>query len=219
MALEVGNIGPDFALPDQEGNYIKLSRLLEQHEAGVVVYFFPQADSPGCTREACGFRDQMESLNALGIGVVGVSPDAQPAEAEFARKNNLNFSVCADTDHTVATEWGTWHGAGVQRKTFVLDPKGIIRHIFQRVDVMKHAVDVLELFGGSASAPAEAPAAAPASAAAGGAPAAAPVAAAGGDLVAGVARASLQLLLAHLDAGGKLPADVADLAARVAARK
>src|SRR5258708_16622373 len=99
MALEVGSIGPDFALPDQEGNYIKLSRLLEANEAGLVVYFFPQAESPGCTKEACGFRDAMEDFTSLGIGVVGISPDLQTAETAFAQAHNLNFSVCAATDH------------------------------------------------------------------------------------------------------------------------
>ncbi len=211
MALEVGSVAPDFALPDQEGNYVKLSRLLERHQA-VVVYFFPQADSPGCTREACGFRDAMAEFTARDIAVVGISADKQADQARFAQGQSLNFPVLADTEHVTCEEWGAWRGSGVGRTTFVLDGKGFVTHVFPRVDVMKHAQDVLSLFGAAASS--SAPAAAPA-------PDAAPVAtaAAPSDLVAAVARDALQLLLHHLDAGGALPPDVAELAARVAARR
>jgi peroxiredoxin Q/BCP len=214
--LEVGSIGPDFALPDQEGNYIKLNRVVESSNA-TVVYFFPQADTPGCTKEACGFRDSMGELAARKISVLGISADKQPDQSAFARKNDLNFSVLADTDHSVCEEWGAWRGAGVGRTTFVLDGKGIITHIFPRVDVSKHAADILALF-------ADAPAAVPVASDGGGAVAAAAggavaAPAASSDVVASVARGALQLLLAQLDAGAALPADVAELAARVAARR
>jgi len=216
MALEVGSIGPDFALPDQEGNYIRLSRLLEAND-GVVVYFFPQADSPGCTREACGFRDNMAAFEARRIAVVGISADKQDAQARFARGQSLNFSILADPDHTISEEWGAWRGSGVARTTFVLDKKGVITHMFPRVDVMKHATDVLALFG---DAPASAPAPAPETAAAGASVASvASVPSSASDLVANVARDALHLLLHHLDHGGALPPDVADLAARVASRR
>src|SRR5262249_33622572 len=81
MALEVGSVAPEFALPDQEGNYTKLHRLLEGAE-GLVVYFYPQADSPGCTREACGFRDAMAEFERRNVRVVGISGDVQNAVAE-----------------------------------------------------------------------------------------------------------------------------------------
>lgn len=205
MALDVGSLAPDFALPDQEGNYIKLGRLLETGRA-TVVYFFPAADTPGCTMEACGFRDAMDEFRARGINVVGISADTQPDQAAFAGKFNLNFPLLADQGHVVCEEWGAWRGQGVGRMTFLLDEKGIVQKIYPRVDVMKHATDVLEALGGAAApAPVPAPAA----------EAPAPIA----DLVASVARSALALLLAQLDAGAPLPEDLADLAARVAARR
>ena len=204
--MDVGQIAPDFALPSAAGNFTKLSRLLDGAEH-LVVFFFLQAESPGCTKEASGFNDLLPQLEAHNVKVVGISTNSEAELAGFVRAAGLKFDLLSDADHKTAEEWGAWRGSGVARMTYVINSHGAVTHVFPRVNVNTHAQDVLALFG--------APAAAEATTEAGSS--SAPTAAvAPGELAVTLARASLQLLLAQLDAGASLPADVAELAARVA---
>ena len=218
----VGDFGPSFALSNQEGQMIILDRLTSRFSA-VVVYFFPQAGAPGCTKEAVGFRDLLPEFTARYIAVVGVTASPQGEVAAFGRENGLTFDVLSDPTRRTCEEWGALRGDNVARTTFIVNEKGIITHHFPRVDVFKHPAEVLALFAGvapvTAAAPAQAPAAAPAAAAATAvAPAQAQPAAPAtpGDLVVQAARATLQLLVAHKAAGGGVPADVQALCAQLA---
>src|SRR5690348_17951060 len=125
--LEAGERAPSFALPDQDGNEVKLSDLKGET---VVLYFYPRADTPGCTTQACGVRDRGADYQAAGVRVIGVSPDTVDSVKKFADKFDLDFTLLADSDHAVAEKYGTWveksmYGKkymGVQRATFVIRP-------------------------------------------------------------------------------------------------
>lgn len=131
--LEVGAIAPDFTLPALKGQ-IQLSELVKAADKGVIVYFYPKAGTPGCTKEACDFRDNLNSLKGAGYTVVGISPDSIAALDSFAAKESLNFYLASDPDHRVMEQWGTWgekknYGRlflGVIRSTFVVSPDGKI---------------------------------------------------------------------------------------------
>ena len=141
--LEAGREAPDFTLPDQHGNDVTLADLRGQM---VVLYFYPRADTPGCTTQACGVRDRSEEYAAAGARVIGVSPDEVDAIAKFAGKHDLEFTLLADADHAVADAYGTWgeksmYGKrywGVQRATFLIDPEGKIARVFPRVSPKTH---------------------------------------------------------------------------------
>jgi len=121
----------------------------------VVVYFYPKADTPGCTVEACEFRDNHKKIDKLDTIVVGVSPDSPKALAKFKQKFNLNFPLLADTDHKVAEAYGVWaeksmYGKkymGIERTTFVIDKDGKIAKIFRKVKPAGHAEEILEAVG------------------------------------------------------------------------
>lgn len=129
--LEVGDTAPAFSLPDADGNTVKLSDFAGRK---VVVYFYPAASTPGCTKEACDFRDNLAELNGAGLDVVGISPDKPEKLAKFRDKEGLNFPLLSDPDKTVLEAWGaygekTMYGKTVQgviRSTFVVDEKGTI---------------------------------------------------------------------------------------------
>lgn len=129
--LEVGDTAPAFSLPDADGNTVKLSDFAGRK---VVVYFYPAASTPGCTKEACDFRDNLAELNGAGLDVVGISPDKPEKLAKFRDKEDLNFPLLSDPDKTVLEAWGaygekTMYGKTVQgviRSTFVVDEKGTI---------------------------------------------------------------------------------------------
>ncbi len=141
--LEAGATAPDFTLPDQDGNEICLSAL--QGET-VVLYFYPRAYTPGCTTQACGVRDRRADYAAAGARVIGISPDTVEKEKKFADKFDLDFTLLADADHAVAEAYGTWveksmYGKrymGVQRATFIVDPKGKIAKVFPKVSPKTH---------------------------------------------------------------------------------
>ncbi len=141
--LAEGDRAPDFSLPDQEGNEVKLSDLRGET---VVLYFYPKADTSGCTVQACGVRDRRADYDAAGARVIGVSPDEVKAIDKFAGKYDLDFTLLADADHAVAEAYGTWveksmYGnkyMGVQRATFIIDPKGKIARVFPKVQPKKH---------------------------------------------------------------------------------
>jgi peroxiredoxin Q/BCP len=147
--LEAGTSAPDFTLPDQDGNEVSLSGLKGET---IVLYFYPRADTPGCTTQACSVRDHRADYKAAGGRVIGVSPDPVEAVAKFAGKFDLDFTLLADADHAVAEAYGTWveksmYGKkymGVQRATFIIGPDGKIAKVFPKVSPKTHDVVVLE---------------------------------------------------------------------------
>jgi len=155
--LAEGDKAPSFTLPDQNGDEVKLSDLKGQT---VVLYFYPKADTSGCTVQACGVRDRSADYEAAGARVIGVSPDEVKDVDKFAGKYDLDFTLLADADHAVAEKYGTWveksmYGnkyMGVQRATFVIDPKGKIARVFPKVQPKKHDDLVLRALDELASA-------------------------------------------------------------------
>lgn len=151
-----GQEAPDFKLPDQDGNDVTLSELRGQP---VVLYFFPKADTPGCTAQACGVRDHGSDYAGSGARVVGVSPDTVAAQRKFADKYGLDFTLLADEDHRVAELYGVWgekkmYGKtymGVQRATFLIEPDGKVAKVFPKVSPKTHDEVVLEALGELAS--------------------------------------------------------------------
>jgi thioredoxin-dependent peroxiredoxin len=147
--LQPGDKAPDFELPDQNGDSVKLSDLKGQT---VVLYFYPRADTPGCTIQACGVRDRSGEYAAGGARVLGVSPDGVDAVKKFADKFDLDFTLLADADHAVADTYGTWgeksmYGKrymGVFRATFVIDAVGKIAKVFPKVSPKTHDDVVLK---------------------------------------------------------------------------
>ena len=147
MVIE-GNPAPDFTLPDQHGNAVSLRDL---RGSWIVVYFYPRADTPGCTTQACGVRDRSDDYEAAGARVVGISPDPVSAVEKFADKHSLRFTLLADEAHSVAEDWGVWaeksmYGKkywGVLRATFIVDPKGTIAKVFPKVSPKTHDDQVL----------------------------------------------------------------------------
>ncbi len=151
--LEVGQTAPDFSLPDQSGSAVTLSG---SRGSPVVLYFYPKDDTPGCTKEACAFRDDFADYQARGARILGVSPDASGSHTRFVQKFNLPFTLLADVDHRVCEEYGVWKeknlygrkSMGVERTTFVLDASGIVRAVFPRVKVDGHSIAVLKALEG-----------------------------------------------------------------------
>ena len=141
--LSEGDKAPAFALPNQNGETVKLSDLRGET---VVLYFYPRADTPGCTTQACGVRDRSGDYEAAGARVIGVSPDEVKDIDKFAGKYDLGFTLLADADHAVAEKYGAWveksmYGRkymGVARATFIIDPKGKIAKVFPKVQPKKH---------------------------------------------------------------------------------
>jgi len=141
--LSEGDKAPDFALPDQNGETVKLKDLRGET---VVLYFYSRADTPGCTTQACGVRDRGADYEAAGARVIGISPDEVKAIDKFAGKYDLGFTLLADADHAVAEKYGAWveksmYGRkymGVARATFIVDPKGKIAKVFPKVQPKKH---------------------------------------------------------------------------------
>ncbi|HEU5253965.1 MAG TPA: thioredoxin-dependent thiol peroxidase [Solirubrobacterales bacterium] len=141
--LSEGDKAPSFTLPDQNGEKVKLSDLKGQT---VVLYFYPKANTSGCTTQACGVRDRKADYAAAGARVIGISPDEVKDVDKFAGKYDLDFTLLADADHAVAEKYGTWveksmYGRkymGVARATFIIDPKGKIARVFPKVQPKKH---------------------------------------------------------------------------------
>ena len=141
--LAPGDRAPDFTLPDANGAQVRLSDYRGRH---VVVYFYPAASTPGCTKQACDFRDNLADLNNAGFTVLGISPDPIPKLTRFRDAENLNFPLLSDTDKTVLTAWGAYgekqlYGrtvTGVIRSTFIIDPDGKIAHAMYGVRATGH---------------------------------------------------------------------------------
>jgi peroxiredoxin Q/BCP len=150
--LAVGDIAPDFTLPDADSHPVNLSAHRGQK---VILYFYPAAMTPGCTTQACDFRDSLSSLAAAGIAVVGISPDQPTALAEFRDKEALNFPVLSDPDRKVLESYGTWgektqygkRTVGVIRSTFVIDEDGRIEKAFYNVRATGHVAKLRKELG------------------------------------------------------------------------
>ncbi len=151
--LTVGAPAPDFrlrAVTRQGESEMTLSEF--RGKASVVLYFYPKDDTPGCTTEACNFRDRLPEFEAVGSAILGISPDAAESHRKFAEKHALPFPLLADPDHAVAEAYGAWkekvnYGKkymGLERTTFVIDQEGNVAKIYPRVKVEAHVPKVLE---------------------------------------------------------------------------
>jgi peroxiredoxin Q/BCP len=147
--IEEGAQAPDFTLSDQDGEPVTLSDLRGQT---VVLYFYPKADTPGCTTQACGIRDRQADYDAAGVRVLGVSPDPVKAIKKFHGGQGLSFTLLADEDHGVSESYGVWgeksmYGRtymGVQRSTFIIDADGTVARVFPKVSPKTHDEVVLK---------------------------------------------------------------------------
>jgi len=152
MALKEHMIAPDFALPDQDGNIRKLS---DFRGKPVILYFYPKDNTPGCTTEACNFRDDYSQYTDAGVVIIGVSPDSQQSHQKFTDKYNLPFILLSDVDHEVLRLYGAWgikksygkEREGVLRTTFVIDEVGFIQKVFEGVKPAEHSAEVLAELG------------------------------------------------------------------------
>jgi peroxiredoxin Q/BCP len=150
--IEQGQEAPDFTLPDQDGGSVALRDLRGRR---VVLYFYPKADTPGCTTQACGIRDRAADYEAAGVTVLGVSPDPVDRIKKFHDKQSLNFTLLADADHSVAERYGVWvektnYGKtymGVQRATFLIDEDGVVHHVIPKAAPKTHDDEVLAALG------------------------------------------------------------------------
>jgi thioredoxin-dependent peroxiredoxin len=152
--MKVNDKAPEFTLPDQNGEEISLKQYRGKY---VVLYFYPRADTPGCTIEACEFRDSYKKMQKSGAILLGISPDTSKAQNKFAEKFDLPFTLLADADKKVANAYETvkeknMYGKkvmGVARMTFIIGPDGKILHIFDKVKPEGHAEEVLEYLKGT----------------------------------------------------------------------
>jgi len=151
MAIpQTGVSAPNFKLPSSTGNAIALSDFAGKKT--VVLYFYPKADTPGCTTEACGFRDVLADYDCANVAVLGISPDPVEDVKQFSEKFHLNFPLLADADHAVAERYGVWQEKsmygkkywGVARTTFVIDRSGKVARVFERVKPAGHEREVLD---------------------------------------------------------------------------
>ena len=151
--MKVGQKAPDFSVVDDSGKTVKLSDLKGKK---VVLYFYPKDDTPGCTKEACSFRDGIAEIKKKGAVVLGVSADSAESHKKFKAKFDLNFPLLADTEKKIIESYDVWkeksmYGKkymGIERTTFVIDKEGKISHIFPKVKVDEHYDEVLEALEG-----------------------------------------------------------------------
>jgi len=149
--LKEGDKAPDFSVTDGEGKTVRLKDLRGKK---VVLYFYPKDDTPGCTKEACAFRDEFAKFKRRGIEVLGVSLDSEKSHQKFAKKYDLPFRLLADTDRKLSEDFGTYGEKkfmgrtymGNHRMTFLIDEKGKIKKIFEKVKPETHAAEVLKAF-------------------------------------------------------------------------
>ena len=147
--VQEGKAAPAFTLTSDDGAKVRLSAL---KGAPVVIYFYPKDDTPGCTKEACAFRDRKAEIEKLGVHVLGVSPDTVESHVKFRDKYQLNFPLLADPDHQIAEKYGAWReknmygkkSMGIQRSTFLIDAQGKVAKVWQRVKVEGHDQQVMD---------------------------------------------------------------------------
>jgi peroxiredoxin Q/BCP len=148
MAIEVGKKAPDFKLPTDGGGTVSLKALRGKP---VVLYFYPKDDTPGCTTEACGFRDNLPKFNRVKAEVIGISRDSAKSHDKFKAKYELPFTLASDEEGKASEAYGTWvqksmYGRkymGMERATFLIDKEGVVRHIWRKVKVPGHVEEVL----------------------------------------------------------------------------
>jgi peroxiredoxin Q/BCP len=151
LMLKEGSTAPAFKTTDQNGDGVSLKDL---RGGKVVLYFYPKDDTPGCTKEACSFRDAFSKYKKKGITILGVSPDTEKAHQKFITKYKLPFTLLADTDHSIADAYGVYGEKkfmgrtymGIHRTTFLIDEKGKIKKVFEKVKPEDHADEVLGAF-------------------------------------------------------------------------
>ena len=149
MKLTVGETAPQFSLPSSSGQLVNLDSLKGQK---VVIFFYPKDDTPGCTIEACEFRDRSDEISAKGTKILGISPDNLESHDKFINKFDLNFELLADEDNTVATSYGAWgeknmYGKvtiGMKRMTFLIDEKGCVAKIWGKVKPEGNAQQIID---------------------------------------------------------------------------
>jgi peroxiredoxin Q/BCP len=150
--LEIGDPAPEFSLPDQSGNTVTVAwPWPDGNVKAIVLFFYPKANTSGCTVEACAFRDIKAEFDATGVVLLGISPDPVKAQQKFADKFDLPMPLLADADHAVTEAFGVWveksmYGKkymGASRDTFVIAPDGTIKHLFHKVKPDGHAAEVL----------------------------------------------------------------------------
>jgi len=152
MVLQKGTKAPGFELKDSEGSTHKLS---DYSGKSVVLYFYPKDDTPGCTKEACSFRDSYADFKEAGVTIIGISPDKVESHKKFKDKYSLPFTLLADPDHQVCEAYGVWglkksYGReyeGVYRTTFIIGPEGKIQRVFENVKPSDHSQEVLRELG------------------------------------------------------------------------
>ncbi len=150
ITLAMGDSAPDFELPDQDGN---VHRLKDYRGKTVVLYFYPRDETPGCTKQACGFRDNHGAIRAEGATVLGISTDSATSHAKFRTKHDLPFPLLVDEDAKVASEYGAWGektlygrtSIGMTRSTFVIGPEGALTKVWKRARAADNAEAVLKL--------------------------------------------------------------------------
>ncbi len=148
--LKAGDKVPDFSAKDQDGNTISLS---DYRGKKLIVFFYPRANTPGCTAEACNLRDNYAALQAQGFELLGVSEDSQKKQANFRNKFEFPFPLLADEDHTVIETFGVWGPKkfmgkeydGLHRTTFLINEEGVIDHVIEKVKTKDHAAQILEV--------------------------------------------------------------------------
>lgn len=149
MVLEAGVKAPEFELKDSQGNIHQLSDYAGQT---IVVYFYPKDDTPGCTKEACSFRDSYQEFKKAGVEIIGISPDDEKSHIKFSEKYELPFTLLSDPDHAVCEAFGVWglkkymgrEYEGVYRTTYIIGPEGNIKRVFENVKPADHSEQVLE---------------------------------------------------------------------------
>jgi peroxiredoxin Q/BCP len=149
--LKKGSVAPAFTAKDGNGDTVKLKDLRGQR---VALYFYPKDDTPGCTKEACSFRDAFSDFKKRGVKVLGVSVDSEASHKKFATKYKLPFTLVSDPDHSIADSYGVYGEKkfmgrtymGVKRMTFLIDEKGRIKKVFEKVKPEEHAQEVLDAF-------------------------------------------------------------------------
>lgn len=146
MKVNVGDKAPDFTLPSQTGDNVTLSQFFAKKN--VVLYFYPKDESPGCTREACSFRDSYELFTDLGAEVIGVSADSVESHKAFAERHNLPFTLLSDVDNKVRKLYGVASTLGIipGRVTFIIDKQGVVRHVFSsQLQAEKHVDEAVKI--------------------------------------------------------------------------